>query len=183
MKMNDKFCANGCRGKKDFRHGCHFDRSDMHISERILLSMTRLTKLSRAAFDGKSSQKRILHLLHKTGGMTQRELTEHMDIQPGSASEVITKLETANLVTRTISETDRRTANLSLTPAGVAQAQENEFQRKARMDEMFTALSDDEQTQLLSILEKLSDDWENRYRGEGRHKCKNKPKPEESNRE
>lgn len=180
MKMRDEFCKGGCLSKKGSRHDFNFDRSDMHISEQILITMSRLSKLSRAAFDGKSSQKRILHLLYKTGGMTQRELTERMDIQPGSASEVITKLESAELVTRSVSKNDRRTANLALTPAGIAQAQENEHQRKVRMDEMFHALSPEEQALLLSLLEKLSDDWVPRYRGEGRRKCETETKTEES---
>lgn len=50
--------------------------------------MTKLPWLSRTAIDGKSNQKRIIHLHPQKGGMLQRELMERMDIRFGSVSEV-----------------------------------------------------------------------------------------------
>lgn len=189
MKMTNEFCTHGeeeehlnkgeiphCAehephcGRRGRKHD-HFPHySELPISEKLLVMMTKLTRLSRAAFDGKSSQKRMLHLLHKKGGMTQRELTQRMDIRPGSASEVIKKLENAQLITRAVSESDRRTIDIILTPAGIARAEEEDQQRKARMEELFQVLSAEEKDQLLSLLEKLGADWEVRYRGEERRK-------------
>lgn len=188
MEITNEFCTPEEReehGSKDGAAHCghkphcgrpgrkhdHFPHySELPVSEKLLVMMTKLTRLSRAAFDGKSSQKRMIHLLHKKGGMTQRELTERMDIRPGSASEVIKKLENAQLITRAVSEADRRTVDICLTPAGIAQAEEDETQRKARMEELFRVLSPEEKDMMLSMLERLGADWDVRYRGEERRK-------------
>ena len=110
-------------------------------------------------FDGKGSQNRILHILAKEGAMTQRTLTEHLGIQPGSASEVIGKLEKAGFISRVTSDEDRRTADIRLTDAGKAQAEEQAAKRKEKLREMFSALTEEEKVSLLKILEKLNISW------------------------
>lgn len=143
---------------------------ELSLGDKLLVMLSKLSRLSRSAFDGKTSQNRILHLLLEEGSMTQREMTERLDIQPGSASEVMKKLENASLITRTVSETDRRAVDVCLTPDGVAQAEAYVQQRSERINEMFSCLSVDEQQQLLGFLERLGEDWSQRYRSEGRRK-------------
>ena len=110
--------------------------------------------------DGKCGQGRVLSLLKEEGEMTQRELTEKLGIQPGSASEIIGKLEKGGCLIRTPSLTDRRTADISLTAEGAARAEEHLRRTQARREEMFSALTDGEKEQLLALLEKLYADWE-----------------------
>ena len=50
--------------------------------------------------------------------MTQKELTARLGVQPRSASEVLNKLEQADLISRTFSEADHRTTDICLIPAG-----------------------------------------------------------------
>lgn len=114
--------------------------------------------------EGRGSQKRILILLLETGPITQRELTERLGIQPGSASEVVAKLENAGLLTRTESKADRRTVDVTLTGEGENQVKEAKSQRDGRHGEMFAALSEDEKSQLLGLLEKVNRDWESRHK-------------------
>ena len=121
---------------------------------------------SRFHFDGKGGQGRILHILAEAGTMTQRELTERLGIQPGSASEVISKLERAGFVARATSEADRRTADITLTEAGKVQAAEQMAHRKERSHEMFLALTEEEKATLLALLEKLNGNWAKRGRRE-----------------
>ena len=90
--------------------------------------------------------------------MTQRELTERLGIQPGSASELVGKLERAGLITRTPSETDRRTADIRLTEAGLARRQEQEKEQAGR-ESLFAVLSEEEKQTLLALLEKLHQAW------------------------
>ena len=61
--------------------------------------------------------------------MTQSELTEYLGVQPGSASEVIGKLESAGLIVRTPSEKDRRQRIF------VLPMQEGQKQKKRRSEE------------------------------------------------
>ena len=109
--------------------------------------------------DAKGGQGRVLSLL-KEGEMTQRELTEKLGIQPGSASEIIGKLEKGGCLIRTPSLTDRRTADISLTEEGARRAEEHIARTQARREEMFSALTDEEKANLLQLLEKLYADWE-----------------------
>ena len=102
-------------------------------------------------------------MLQEAGSMTQRELTERMGIQPGSASEVIGKLESAGLIVRTPSQTDRRTADVQLTEEGIEKALEAVNERKLRRREMFSCLSPEEKVTLLELTEKLNADWNERY--------------------
>lgn len=137
--------------------------SELDMNSKLIMNLRDLGHMVRFLFEGKGSQKRILIILHETGNMTQRELTEKMGVQPGSASEVIGKLESAGLILRTPSEEDRRTANIQLTESGRIQAEEAARQRKIRHKEMFSCLSAEEKDTLLALMEKLNADWDSRY--------------------
>lgn len=133
------------------------------INKRLILNMRDLNHVMRSLYEGKASQKRILIILNEVGSITQRDLTMRLGIQPGSASEILSKLENAGFLLRTMSETDRRTANLSLTEKGIQAALEAAGQRSRRHVEMFSCLSESEKTELLALLEKLNADWTERY--------------------
>lgn len=159
-------------------HGCHghgwrqrhFEQED--INGKLIISLRDVSHSMRAMFEGRGSQKHILIVLSETGTVTQRELTHRLGIQPGSASEVVMKLESAGLITRTESEEDRRTADIALTEEGRRQAEEAKRQRAGRHEEMFSVLAGEEKEQLLALLEKVNADWEKRFadrRGEPHH--------------
>lgn len=99
--------------------------------------------------------------------MTQRDLTERLGIQPGSASEILSKLENAGLIVRTQNETDRRTTDICLTEAGREFAAEASAEHRKRHEEMFSCLTEEERQELLSLLERVCTDWRTRYRENG----------------
>lgn len=135
-----------------------------NINDKLIMNLRDISHTMRSLYEGRGSQKRILIILHEVGKITQRALTERLGIQPGSASEVIAKLESAELITRTPSESDRRTADIQLTDTGKEMASQAVNQRRRRHEEMFSCLSEDEKTELLTLLEKINTDWEQRYR-------------------
>ena len=139
------------------------------VNGRLIIRLRNISHTMRSLYEGKGSQKRILMLLRETGTITQRELTARLGVQSGSASEVIAKLENMGLIARTLCETDRRTVNITLTEEGRRQAQEAMVQRQQRHVEMFSILSEEEKTQLLSLLDKINADWETRYQGSRAH--------------
>lgn len=136
-------------------------------NHKLVWNLRDIGHTMRHISEGRGSQKRILMFLREFGDITQRELTERLGIQPGSASEVIGKLETAGFLVRTPSNADRRTMNIVLTEAGKAAAEEAALQREARHQQMFSSLSGEEQDILLGLLEKLNADWETKYRQNG----------------
>lgn len=156
------------KGDRDHRHEerRHPSYDEMGIDEKLSMLLSRLGRAGHGSSDVKSSQNRILHILSKSGRMTQKELTEQLGIRPGSASEIIKKLESAGLITRQSNSEDRRTVDIALTDAGRAQAEASSSQNTKHT--LFDVLSEEEKQQLLALLEKVSQDWHNRFRGEGR---------------
>lgn len=153
----------GCKHEHLENRFSHY--AEMDMNDKILAQLGKLSHQSHMVSGGRGGQKRILHILGKEGSMTQRELTERLNIQPGSASEIIKKLETAGYIIRTANENDRRTSDISLTEAGLAQIRELDAGYKNRNSELFSVLSSEEAVQLLSLLEKLSADWDCRFKG------------------
>jgi len=140
------------------------NQKEESVNGRLVALLRDISHTMRALYEGRGSQKRVLIVLGETGPITQRELTARLGIQPGSASEVIAKLEQAGLVVRSLSEADRRTADISLTEEGERQARTALEERRRRHEEMFSALTGEEKARLLSLLEKVNSDWESRYR-------------------
>lgn len=137
------------------------------INEELIIRLRNLSHVMHFLYEGKGSQKRVLIILKEMGGnTTQKELTRRLGIQPGSASEVIAKLEQAGCIRRSPSREDKRTADISLTEKGRAQAEEARNQRVRRHEEMFACLSGEEKKQLLSLLTKINEDWDSRYQGD-----------------
>lgn len=150
----------------------HISHYDADINDRLIINMRDLNHIIRFLYEGRTSQKRILIILNEVKSITQRDLTKRLGIQPGSASEVLAKLENAGLIMRAVSETDRRTTNITLTNQGTQLAMEAVKQRNVRHAEMFSCLSDHEKTELLSLLVKINEDWAKRYQAANGEKQK-----------
>ena len=133
-------------------------------NNKLIWNFRDIGHTMRQIAEGRGSQKRILILLLETEGMTQKELTARLGVQPGSASEVINKLEQAGLISRTPSETDHRTTDIRLTPAGEVLAKEASAKREERHEQMFAVLSVEEKNNLIALLEKVNAHWDQVYR-------------------
>lgn len=133
-------------------------------NNKLIWNFRDIGHTMRQIFEGRGSQKRILILLRETAGMTQKELTARLGVQPGSASEVLSKLERVGLILRTPSETDHRTANIRLTSDGEMLAKEAADQRMERHEQMFAVLSGEEKDTLIALLEKINVHWDRTFR-------------------
>lgn len=140
--------------------------SRLDKDNQLIWNLRDLGHTLRRISEGKGSQKRILIILLETGGLTQKELTARLGVQAGSASEVISKLEAGGLIERTPSPSDHRTADIRLTEKGRSLAQEAYLQRRERHRQMFSSLSAEEKDTLIHLLEKVNQDWEQKYRAQ-----------------
>lgn len=136
----------------------HYKAADNN--DKIIINFRDINYTMQGLYEGRGSQKRILIVLLEVGTITQQKLTERLGIQPGSASEVLAKLEKSNLILRTESTIDRRTTDIRLTEQGRIQAEEAAEQRKNRHEKMFSCLSENEKVTLITLLEKLNNSWE-----------------------
>lgn len=163
---------NPCGEEHECREKRHREARMLHYqaadeNEKLIINLRDLGHMMRSQYEGKASQRRILIILSEEKTITQRDLTERLSVQPGSASEILSKLESAGLICRTQNETDRRTTDVTLTDEGRELAAQALAQRQKRHTEMFSCLSGEEKQELLSLLEKVSADWRERYRGSG----------------
>ena len=133
-------------------------------NNKLIWNFRDIGHTMRQISEGRGSQKRILILLRETVGMTQKELTVHLGVQPGSVSEVLNKLEKAELILRSPSETDHRTTDIRLTPDGEVIAKEASTKRIDHHKQMFAVLSDEEKDTLIALLEKVNAHWDRLYR-------------------
>lgn len=141
--------------------------AELDYNNKLIWNFRDIGHTMRHISEGKGSQQRVLIVLNETGPITQSELTQRLGIQPGSASEVIIKLEATGLIERVPSEKDKRTTDVHLTEAGKTEAQRLSTVRKERHERMFAALSDAEKVELLELLEKINADWDQEYRRDG----------------
>lgn len=151
-------------------HKVRYDAAEE--SDKLVYNFLDINHTMRSLYEGRGSQKHILIVLLEADSITQRKLTERLGIQPGSASEVLAKLEKSGLIARAESSTDRRTTDIILTKQGRILAQEAATQRRMRHEEMFSCLTEEEKGALLALLEKVNADWQERYRDMGRHSCR-----------
>ncbi|MDK2808997.1 MAG: hypothetical protein PWP24_1734 [Clostridiales bacterium] len=107
--------------------------------------------------ENRGGQKRIIQLLKEKESMTQKELQEILDIQAGSVSEVISKLEKKGLLTRKKDKEDKRMVMLEITERGRKHAKRKaEYPEK---EDMFAALNEEQKVQLMEYLQLLWKDW------------------------
>lgn len=152
--------------RREKRHRCKTRRMcypAADINDKMIINLRDLNHMMRMLYEGKASQKRILIILNESEKITQRDLTQRLGIQPGSTSEILSKMEGAGWIMRTQNEADRRTTDVSLTESGRELAREALAQRQRRHEEMFSCLSEEEKQELLSLLEKVCADWRSRY--------------------
>ncbi|MBD5451706.1 MAG: MarR family transcriptional regulator [Lachnospiraceae bacterium] len=152
--------------REEFRQA-HYDATDRN--DKLMINFWDIDHTMHSLYEGRGSQKRILIILLEFGTITQRGLTEWLGIQPGSASEVIAKLEKSGLIARTENPVDRRTTDITLTEQGRVKAEEAAQQRRMRHEQMFATLTEDEKVTLLTLLEKLNADWRERYKNMDDH--------------
>lgn len=127
------------------------------INQDLVNQFRILHYTMRQKGEGRSSQKRIMIVLYKHGGvMRQNDLTKHLQIQSGSVSEILAKLEKAELIVRTPNAMDKRTADVILTKTGRKEAQEILSKRQNRQSHLFDPLDEQEKKELLRLLEKLN---------------------------
>lgn len=128
-------------------------------SKTFALMVTFLQQTHRAAeraLQGEGitpAQFFVLRTLRARRAVTQGGLAEAMGVTAGNVSQLIAKLELANLVRRT---GRGRAKEVSLTPAGARVVSQFAPHHETFLRERFAALDPDERTALWSLVQKLT---------------------------
>lgn len=116
---------------------------------------------------GQGGKQHVLKTLYYADGqMTQRALLEKTRTTSASLSEVVGKLESTGLVERERSETDRRQLVVRLTDEGRVRAEEVIADKERFENVAFSCLEQDELDELLGLLDRLREHWEQVKRDE-----------------
>ncbi len=128
------------------------DRStDGHLLN--LLRRTGHLALTRPGL--RSGQYRLLSVLADGNARAQRQISELLRIQPGSLSELVSKLEQAKAVIRQRSDSDRRAVMVQITREGLDRLQRMQESMDIDRSELLCALTDEEKARLTELLQKL----------------------------
>jgi DNA-binding MarR family transcriptional regulator len=103
------------------------------------------------------SQIKLLNMLAEGGVIPMKQIVEVFDIRPSSASELVSKLEARGFVSRETDSVDKRVTNISITDEGRKFADEASAGRNERLTTLFAGLTEEEQEQLVTLLQKLND--------------------------
>ena len=100
------------------------------------------------------SQFGVLEVLYHKGDLTVGEVQRKILSSTGTMPVIVKNLEKRNLLTRNVSEEDRRQVVLSLTEEGRTLVQQVFPENKAMILEYFSVLTEAEQKELLGLLKK-----------------------------
>ena len=150
-------CGPGCPPGRPPRRP-HGHRSPVLARERILTLLleheTRQDDAAEAA--GPADERAAAEKAETVGaGLRQKQLTEEMRINASTMSEFIGHLETDGYVERNIDPSDKRATLITLTEKGRARACELQDERKEKMNQLFSPLTEEERTELFRLLNKL----------------------------
>ena len=112
---------------------------------------------------GGKGQLRILKLIDEKGTVTQSELLQSLTIKSGSVSEAVGKLEQRGFITKERAKEDKRKINICLTCEGKAYLEKQLSVNSEQERVLFDALTLHEQQQLNELLNKLFNDWQNKF--------------------
>ncbi|MBU9767251.1 MarR family transcriptional regulator [Mycobacterium sp. TNTM28] len=88
------------------------------------------------------SQGELLRLVGRRPGISVRESAGELNLAPNTASTLVSRLVADGLLIRTPDNTDRRVAQLRLTPPAQAIADESRAARRAALEAVLTQLDD-----------------------------------------
>lgn len=109
---------------------------------------------------GRVGRRRVLMELSAQPGMLQRELQQRLDVQAGSLSELLAKMEADGVLRRDKSTDDGRNFVLSLTEQGRADAARVRSDYDRRVTEMTSCLTHSELEQLHALLDVMLTHWD-----------------------
>ncbi|MDR2956983.1 MAG: MarR family transcriptional regulator [Coriobacteriales bacterium] len=115
-----------------------------------------LNPARRQAFGSMRGQGRLLHLLSKSDGVLIKDIVMAFDIRPSSASELVAKLEKQGLIRVESDTDDKRARKVFLTDEGKDLNDRIKSSADEFIGSLFDGLSDEEQTQLLSLMKKMN---------------------------
>ena len=133
--------------------------NDLSVSHQAIAQLRACGHFLYYRMGGRVGRRRILTLLSEHPNMLQKELQDTLQIQSGSLSEVIIKLEEAGLVEKGKCEKDGRQWTINLTEKGKLQAQRLKTEYNEKVLKMTECLSPEQLDVLNELLSTMLEHW------------------------
>ena len=175
MEERCNICPNQClkselkcgRGKQAFNQTSNQSINHEHHSHHhgkkeatdLTSKMIKCGQLLTHKTGKKHGQERILGILNQYSSLSQKELQEKLQVEAGSLSEILSKLERNGMIEKKRDEKDRRKMVVSLTSKG----QHVMEHRKNNDQDLFDMLDETESKQLNDLLDKILESWYQRH--------------------
>jgi DNA-binding MarR family transcriptional regulator len=111
---------------------------------------------------GARGQGKLLRMLLEHDGILMKDIVEELDIRPSSASELVAKLEKRGFIRTETDAQDKRAKRVYATEKALQYADRLKTAHSEMTTEVFAALTDEEQAQLLTLLRKVTDSMTSR---------------------
>ncbi len=157
MRANIRQHVQSVTGSSELSHGIEViavTRTIAHIYDALVSSATDEGELTRARWGV------LFRLLgeERRGnieGMTPTHLSRNINVSKNTVSSLLRGLEDQGLIQRTLDPNDRRLFHIKLTDAGREKVAASAPHRIAYMNGLLADMTQEEQEQLLTLLEKL----------------------------
>lgn len=144
--------SDGSDGHKNYHRHSRHENYDFENCEDLDLLFRSCAHMLHHKERRSGSREQILTYLMENGSAFQKDIQEELRVQPGSVSELLSKLEKNDLIVRKKSRLDKRAVIISLTQKGAA---ETKVRLQKEENSPFDVLTDEEQETLRTILRKL----------------------------
>lgn len=108
---------------------------------------------------GKIGRKRILIVLEEHHELLQKELQDILQVQSGSLSEIIIKMENDRLIEKAKSAKDSRHIVLRLTNKGIKEAIAAKKEHDKYVDELMSCITESQKEELYDLLSIILKHW------------------------
>ncbi len=129
------------------------------LASRLRLSTTRLARRLRSEADMGLSPSMLsaLAMIHVHGPLTLGALAEREGVSPPTVTKVVSRLESEDLVGRTVDPADRRVCRVATTPAGAQILAASRERKNAWLAAHLAAFDEDRRARLAAALEVLEE--------------------------
>jgi DNA-binding MarR family transcriptional regulator len=136
-----------------------------HLVKKVRRQMSNAIRVELEPIGVSLPVIQIIKRIGADGGLSQLELAQELELEPGALSRLLTYLEAQRLVTRRRDPGDKRRVLMAPTASGAALVSRAQPRVSAGIDATFSRLTRAEQGDLRRLLEKLACGEEGSARG------------------
>ncbi len=135
------------------------EESRSNLSNDVIRQLRTCGHFLYFRMGGKIGRKRILVVLEKHHELLQKELQDILEVQSGSLSEIIIKMENEGLIEKAKSEFDGRQLVLRLTEKGLREAEKARAEHDKHVEELMSCLTKEQKEELFELLSTILLHW------------------------